>query len=309
MTITEGIKFLVLLIWWPFRQKINFRFDKKIALEQLTYIVPLGIGGLIAAINLKFGAIFISSMIGATALAIYSIGIYQIPVLTVVRSAISDVIFPDMVEKNKSSEMDALNLWKRANVVFCLIVFPIFFIFFIYSEKFITLMFTEQYIDSTPVFQLMLLLMVRRCFELGTPLRSKNKNKFFFRGNILALLVNIAITFTLYDDYGLLAPAIAYVISDLVMATYLIKKILTIYNISLSDLIMWNKTWLITLASCLGLPLLIFANNNDSIVILGLMTILYVAIYYLLLKKFKIEELDLLTEKLFRKIGLTKSHT
>ncbi|HEY9202188.1 MAG TPA: oligosaccharide flippase family protein [Gammaproteobacteria bacterium] len=301
MTVAEALKFSILAFWWGFKQKISFRFNTTFARKQLTYIAPLGIGGLIAAINLKFGSIYISTMIGATALAIYSIGIYQIPVLAIVRSAVSDVIFPDMVEMNESSEKKALHLWKRANTLFCIIVFPVFTVFMVFAEKFITIMFTEQYIDSTPIFQLMLILMVRRCFELGTPLRSKNKNKYFFRGNIIALTINIIITIALFEKYKLLAPAIAYVISDFIMAGYLTLKILTIYRIRLGELILWRKIILIAIASIVALPLLIYANTTNSFILILSMISVYCIIYIILIKIFNIDDANLLFKKLMSK--------
>lgn len=298
MTVTEAVKFSALLLWWTFKQKLSFRFNVNLARKQLTYIVPLGVGGVIAAVNLKFGSVYISTMLGATALAIYSIGIYQIPVLAIIRSAVSDVIFPEMVEKSSSSEEKALHLWKRANILFCIIIFPVFTIFMVFAEKFITIMFTEQYIESTPIFQLMLILMVRRCFELSTPLRSKNKNQYFFRGNIIALTINIIITVALFNQYKLLAPAIAYVIADFIMAGYLISKILTIYNIRMGKLLLWKKIILIAIASIAALPLLIYASTTNSFLLITSMILVYCTVYLILIKTFNIDEANFLIKKI-----------
>ena len=298
MTAVEMVKFFLLAYWWTIKRNVRLRFNKEAAVHQIRFIVPLGVGGLIATLGQKFGSVFVASALGTTALAVYSIGVYQIPVLSIIRSAVSDVIFPDMAAKDNDKKPDALVIWQRANVIFCFLVFPIFFIFWVYADRFILFMFTDKYVQSIPVFQVMLLLMIRQCFELGTPLRSRNKNKYFYKGNLIALFFNVAFTLALYPHLGLLAPAIAFVLSDILMAGYLSLRIMELYAIPFSAMFMWNKIGIIGLAAVIGIPALITGEHYGSVPAITLSIIGYLVIYYLIIRKFRVAEVELVINKL-----------
>jgi O-antigen/teichoic acid export membrane protein len=300
MTVVEVVKFLLLVIWWKRSVGVSWRLDRAIAREQLQYIVPIGSGLVAANLNQRFGGVFVSASLGPSTLAIYAIGIYQIPVISIIRSAVSDVIFPDMVQQGRSDIQKTLYLWQRANIVFCLTVFPVFALFEVYAEEFIVGMFTRNYVDAVPVFQVMLLMMVRLCFEMGTPLRARNKNSFFLKANLGALLLNVILTVALFGRFGLMAPAIALVLSDIVMAVYLAWAITGIYAINVAQLLMWGKVARLAVAALAGIPLLIvsgyFLGSSGAVVVLS--ALLYLVVYIFVVKHMKVEEADLVMAKI-----------
>ena len=149
--------------------------------------------------------------------------------------------------------------------------------------------------------------MLRRCFELGTPLRSKNRNTYFFIGNILALVTNVIITVLFYDQYGILAPAFAFVISDVIMALYLAYMIKIIYQITFHELFMWNKIGKILLAASAGIPLMWFASVSGSITLLFSSIVCYLVVYYLIIKMINVDEAELIIEKFKRITGIKNS--
>lgn len=299
MTVVEAAKFLLLAIWWKTRSGISWLFDRLVAKEQLSYIVPIGAGTVAANISQRFGGIFVAASLGPSALAIYSIGVYQIPVISIVRSAVSDVIFPDMVQRDASDPHQALELWKRANIAFCFIVFPIFTLFFVYAEQFIVAMFTRSYINATPVFQVMLIMMVRLCFEVGTPLRARNKNGFFLKANIAALILNVILTLALFGRFELMAPAIAMVVSDIILAIYLAWAIIDIYSINIAGLFMWKKAAKLMAASMSGVPVLLagLLLAKYSSLAIAVAVILYLVIYIIVVRMIGIEEAELIISK------------
>jgi len=50
--------------------------------------------------------------------------------------------------------------------------------------------------------------MLRQCFEMSTPLRAMNENRYFMIGNLVAILVNAGFIFATFDNLGLLAAPI-----------------------------------------------------------------------------------------------------
>lgn len=298
MVIVELVKFILLAAWWTGKLSPHRLLNKNLISHQLVYIAPLASGILFQSLNLRFGSVFVATYFGATSLAIYTIGLYQIPVLNIIRSAVSDVIFPDMVKDNQKNGIEGLAKWQHANIIFCFAVFPTFIIFWLFSEKFITTLFTIQYVDAIPIFKVMLVLMVWKCFEFGSPLRARNKNKYFLSGNIFSLIFNIIFTFLTYERLGLIAPAIAFLLSDLLVTSYLCSKVLKIYNTNLKSLFLWKKILTVTIASLLGAPILYLANASDSITLVFISIALYCIIYYKAIRKSKLQETEAIILKL-----------
>ncbi|MDQ3775965.1 MAG: hypothetical protein M3461_17210 [Pseudomonadota bacterium] len=126
------------------------------------------------------------------------LGAYQIPIMSVVRSAAGDVLFPDMVQRGQGSPMAGLSLWNRANVLYCFVVFPFFTVLFFYADTFVTTLFTDQYVAAVPIFRVFLLIMLRQCFEMSTPLWAMNVNGYFITGNLVAILVKVGFIFATF---------------------------------------------------------------------------------------------------------------
>ena len=175
--------------------------------EQLRYIVPMGSGAAIERANADMAKVVVSSTLGVHSLAIYSIGNYQVPIIQVVRSSIMDVLFPEMTQAN---EHDRMVLWKKTTVALCFLVFPLFAIFLWFAKTVIVTLFTEEYIAAVPIFRIYLTLMLIQCFDLSSPLRAINKTIFFLMGNIIHLVVNIALIAALFHFIGIYAPPIAF---------------------------------------------------------------------------------------------------
>jgi O-antigen/teichoic acid export membrane protein len=175
----ELVRFIFVLIYFIHIRGFTKNLKYEIIKDQLTFIIPLGIASTIIYFSNQLGHLFISINLGVNFLALYTIGSYQMPILGIIRSSVTDVIFPEMVQRNKADLLEGLKLWQKKNFVSCFITFPVFIVLFFYAEVFIKVLFTESYLAATPIFRIYLFFMVRQCFEMSSPLRSLNKNKPF----------------------------------------------------------------------------------------------------------------------------------
>jgi O-antigen/teichoic acid export membrane protein len=251
----------------------------------------------------------VSINLGITALAIYSIGSYQVPILGIIRSSVGDVIFPEMSERNIKSRESGLELWRKVNILYCSMSFPLFCIFFFHARDFIELLFTNQYTQAVPIFRIYLVLMIRQCFEMSSPLRSINKNNYFILSHGLAMAVNISLLAVLFSLMGITGPAVAYVISDCVMMLYLSLKILKCYKIGLNKLLYWDKLLKIFITSLIALPVLFLSPmmHIAPIFKMGITASLYLSVYVYIIKYMDIEEVNRLTTQILQKLHLTSN--
>jgi O-antigen/teichoic acid export membrane protein len=273
------------------------RLDHSLMKEQLRFIVPLGSSGVVALVNTQLANLFISIKMGVERLAFYRIGGQQIPLISIVRSSVMDVLFPEMAQ---TGDAERLQLWRRANVVFCAMVFPVYAVFFCYAHVFIETLFTANLLAAVPLFRIYLTLMVIQCFEMGTPLRAIGQNKYFIFGSIFDLSVNLGLLLLLYRPVGFVMPALAFVLAECVTAAYMGSRILHFYRIPLRDLFLWKRVLTILCCATLALPALVAGRWIDLNPVARAVSfsLLYLVVYYVAIRRFRIEEVELLVDKL-----------
>jgi O-antigen/teichoic acid export membrane protein len=279
-----------------FRRHFTRDIDFELVREQLRFIVPLGSAEVIRFCNSQLAKLVISVTMGVERLAIYAIGSYQIPVISIIRSSVIDVLFPEMTQANAR---DRLRLWQRANVVFCFMIFPAFVVFIYHARTFIETLFGSQYLAAVPLFRIYLAMMVLQCFEMGTPLRTINQNRYFILGSILSLAIDIGFILAFFKIVGFLVPAIAVILGETVVVWYLGRKILQLYDVKLSGLFMWRKIFAVV-GVCAAVSPLLFAGElfaMNSVVRAVLSSCVYLGAYVLIVRRFKIEEIDLILAK------------
>lgn len=298
--VLEILKSLVCIyLLWRLRL-LTLRIDRALLMEQLRFIAPLSGAGLLFFLNEKAGQLYVSTVLGASALAIYTVGTYQLPIVAIIRSAVSDTLFPEMVRHAANDSTEGLDLWRLANVYYCYLVFPVFMLLFVFADLFIVTLFTEAYREATGVFQIALLVMIRQCFEMGTPLRAANANRHVLWGNVIAVVVHLPLLFVLSKAIGILGVAVAWLVADLMIACYLGSRIMERYNIPLSGLALWQQVFKLAGAAVLALPPLLLASYlaNGSLLAAFAASLVFGGLYIGLVKLIGVTEIDALLQSL-----------
>lgn len=298
--VLEILKSLVCIyLLWRLRL-LTLRIDRALLMEQLRFIAPLSGAGLLFFLNEKAGQLYVSTVLGASALAIYTVGTYQLPIVAIIRSAVSDTLFPEMVRHAANDSTEGLDLWRLANVYYCYLVFPVFMLLFVFADLFIVTLFTEAYREATGVFQIALLVMIRQCFEMGTPLRAANANRHVLWGNVIAVVVHLPLLFVLSKAIGILGAAVAWLVADLMIACYLGSRIMERYNIPLSGLALWPQVFKLAGAAALALPPLLLASYlaNGSLLAAFAASLVFGGLYIGLVKLIGVTEIDALLQSL-----------
>ena len=300
LLVFEGLRFLFGLVYTFYAKLFVFKIDKKLLKEQLVYIVPLGVSTVIVTFNSEISKLVISANLGVATLAIYAVASQNLPFVSIIRSSISDVIFPDVVEGIEDNPLEALNLWKRSVTLYIFFMAPIFVIFFYYAELVITTLFTMEYIEATPIFQVYLFLIVYHCFDMGVPIRGMNKNKLLLYGHIISLFINIILLYILFNLLGLIGPPIAFVVTEILLTIYFGHKVLGLYNIKLKEIFDWDEIIKLILISVLPLFILFAGEylNINEIIKAIIFSSLYFVIYYFLVRRFNKGYLNTFIDKI-----------
>jgi O-antigen/teichoic acid export membrane protein len=253
----EAFRCLCVLIFALYRRWFSRALTSDSMRLQASYFLPLGSGAVIETANNNAGMLFISTMIGTEALAFYAIGTFAGRIVDILRGAIADVIFPDIVELKTATPREALPLWQQATVWYCVMLFPIAALFSYYADAIVILLFTQDYASAVPVFAILTGLLVLSCFDFHLPLRVQNANRYFFAGSSIALLVNLSLLYPMFSLFGLIGPALGFVISRIMYAIYMASRTMHVYEVELGELVLWRDIGWIFLATVICMPILV----------------------------------------------------
>lgn len=286
---------------------LGLNVDPAYLKHQLIYILPLGFSGLIMQLNSNVSKVIISANLGASALAIYAIGSQNIPILNIINQSVTYVIFPEMAQRTRQDPLLALKLWAKSNVLYFFLLAPCFFILWVYADVVIDTLFTKNYSAAIPLFRIYLFLLLRRCFEVGAPLRAMNKNKYFVVGNLSSLAVNILLLYVLFELVGFYGPAIAFVAAETFLAVFLAIKIVSTYRITIGALVNWKKIGLIMAVNVLIAPILFFRYLVvlNPVAAAVIFSTVYLAAYVAVLRWLHIDEVDLFMSKILKQLGFS----
>ena len=302
IVLAEAVKNLAIYLWLRARGLLVFRWERAALDEHVRLVTPLALGSMLNKAN-EFGRVVVGSVMGPVPLAIYTTAAYQIPLVSIVQTSLSDVIFPDLVKRGQKDPAEGLRLWKRAQMLVTAIIVPAWLLLTYFAEPLIRLAFTDAYVSATPYFQVFLLVMVRHCFPFSTLLRSVGDNASFATSSAIALGINAVLVVALMPAYGLWGPTLGLVISQSWTAYYLCRRVMSRYGVPLSEIFHWRKLGLSLLAALFALApmhaVIIWLPGNHLGTALGVA--LFAALYALAGRLILREEYGYLVRAIFRK--------
>jgi len=251
----EAVKNLAVYSWLRARGLLVFRWHHDVFREQVRLVAPLGIGSVLNKAN-DFGKVVVGTQLGPVPMALYTTAAYQVPLVNIVQTSLSDVIFPDMVKRAQTNPHAGFVLWRRAQTLIFAVICPAWLLLTYFAEPIIRIAFTEAYVGATPYFQVFLLLMVRQCFQFSTLLRSVEDNASFAISSGVSLAINVVLLVALMPRFGLWGPTIGLVAGQMWSGWYLGRRVMTRYRVPVSEIFQWRKFALSFLAAALALALM-----------------------------------------------------
>lgn len=136
------------------------KFDGRFLLEHIQYAIPFGVVGLLWNLNINLHFFFVGNKFNSVEFAIYAVGCFQLPLIGMLSESVNSVMIPRMSELQITDDRrEMIRLVARSTGKLALIYFPVFVFFFITAETLVVLLFTEDYIQSTSIFRIFILLL------------------------------------------------------------------------------------------------------------------------------------------------------
>ena len=194
----------------------------------LAYSMPLMVSSILSAQMVAADRFVVSRWYGPEQFAVYSNGAWLLPMIPIITSATMSVLLPNfthMLGAGDSRE-DVLNLWKRAIEKTILIVYPCIAFAFFHAEAIISVLFSEKYRASVPIFRVYLLVGVFRVIAFSPMMMAMGYVKSYTVAHVIAcVFVWIAAVVLAMAQVSLSWIAAAFVASVGIVVILCVRRI------------------------------------------------------------------------------------
>ncbi|HET9444865.1 MAG TPA: oligosaccharide flippase family protein [Steroidobacteraceae bacterium] len=302
----EAARFLgSFFMWARYRQGGHRRLESGWR-EQLRFCGPTGAAHVLVGLNKSMSSLYVAKLLGPVALAHFAIGTYMRPIITVLRNSMSDVLLPEISSQVRSQpHADSLLLWRRMTVVAAILMVPAAVLLGRFAETIVVTLFTEEYREAVPVFQIYLLVLFREVVDFAVPLRAINRTAPLMYGNLVSLVSNAILLAILLPTIGLIGAAAAFVLARMIEGVYQGRQTAKAYGIAARELVRWRDVGKVALAAALASITLATSFWTSAMGLLGVVAAgcCFMAVYVLLLLLLRVPEAVQLKQRLRLLVG------
>ena len=240
--VVQGVLQTVVL-WWYLQSRFGGfwrRLDGRLMRSQLSYAVPLGLAGILYAVQTDLHSYFVSNRLGAVAYAIYGVGTVQLPLMGMLQEATNAVMIPRVSALQQQNDTrEIIQLMARAMRKLAAVYFPVYALLVVVAHEFIGVLFTRRYLASVPVFVINLTLLLLGILMQDPLIRAYVEQRFFFiRLRVVLCVLLIAALWFGTTRFGLMGAISAVVLVSVIERIVMAVLFGRILGVSRKDLVL-----------------------------------------------------------------------
>ena len=237
------------------------RLDWKLMRQQLAYALPFGAAVVIDIPQRTFHQYAVGGAVGPAMFAIYMQGCFQIPIINLLYSPISDILQVRMAGRRGGSR-EAIALFHEANLRLSAVFFPFTACMFAAGALFIPALFTHRYDQSIPIYRIAVLAVPFSALPLDGMLRALDQTKYMFRIFCVKLALTIPAVLLGLHFFGIAGAIGGQVMSEWIMRSLMLEKVRRELGCSWAAILPWpelSRLGLASLAACA--PVVLIAHS------------------------------------------------
>ena len=150
-----------------------------LARRQIAYALPFGLAFLLIVPQQQFHQYAVSAAVTAAAFAVYSVGTFQLPVVDVLYSPVSELLQIGLAEpETHARPRAALCLFQEAVLQLSFAFLPLAGFLVVVAPSLIELLFSRVYLGAVPIFRLAVVPIVLAALPLDGVMRARAQNRF-----------------------------------------------------------------------------------------------------------------------------------
>ncbi len=237
------------LVWrgsWPQLSWQRFR-------DQLGYALPFGAAMLLSIPQQQFHQYAVGWSVDPATFALYTVGCFQIPIVNLLYSPVSDVLQVRLAKLAISDSRGALALLHEAVDWLAFFFLPLSIGLVASAPELIPALFTDRYAAAVPLFRLAVLAVPLAALPLDGVLRARGNTRYLFRFYFAKLAITVPAVL-LGIRVGLLGAIAATTTVEVFTRIMMLARVRHDLNLTWRELLPWRKLTTLTgwSALCIG---------------------------------------------------------
>lgn len=190
--LVQGVVQTIILLFYLRSRFPHFwgRFDWSVLRMQLSYAMPFGFAGLLFTLQMDLPNYFVSHQFEPKVFAIYAIGVFNIPLVGMLSESVGSVMIPQVSLLQKHGNYrEIVALTARVARKLSLVFLPLYAFLIVMGREFLTVLFTDQYAASWPIFAINLTLLPLSIFVADPIMRAYAEHRQFLPKLYIVLLL------------------------------------------------------------------------------------------------------------------------
>jgi len=213
--------------------------------EQIRYSFPLGISQILVTLNSYIDKNLTSIFYLPNKYAVYVNGAFEVPMVPIVSGSINSVLFPEFsgmyIKDNPHAKDKIIYLWHQSILASAVLLLPVMFALFVFTDTIIELLFTRQYLESADIFRIYLLIIPTRLTYFGTPFNVAGKPRRLVIYGAISLAMSVSAYLVVQSIFGFSYLALSVVAASYVTSLIILAEIGKIYGRKYSEVFPWKK--------------------------------------------------------------------
>jgi O-antigen/teichoic acid export membrane protein len=171
--------------------------------RQLAYALPFGAASALLIPQQQFHSYLVSATVTSAAFAVYSVGCFQLPIVDMLYSPVSEVLQLGIAEHDAADDnAGSLRLFREAVAKLSFVFVPTMVLLAVVAPTLIRFLFTDRYLEAAPIFRLALISIPLSALPLDGVMRARAQNRVMFRVSVLKVALTVPLVWAGLRIFG-----------------------------------------------------------------------------------------------------------
>lgn len=224
---------------------IRLSLSAKLIKQILNFSIPLGLASAVGTINIELDKFMIGRFVDTSTLAIYTNASKEMPV-TIIATAFTTVMLPQFAHYMKEKRhRKVAEIWGSSAKLSFMIICYLAIGMYVFAPDCLRVLYSEKYVLGANIFRVYCLVLLMRATYFGIVLNSSGHSKLIFYSALAALGLNCILNYLFYRLFGIIGPAIATLISQVVINAFQLGYSGRILGVRIKDIFPWRDLGII----------------------------------------------------------------
>ncbi len=234
----------------------GLRFSASELRRQAAYALPFGAAFVLIVPQQQFHHYAVASAVTAAAFAVYSVGTFQLPVVDILYTPVSELLQIGLAEGDGAGRpaRAGLQLFHEAVNQLAFAFLPLMGLLAVVAPALIELVFSPRYLDAVPLFRLGLLTLALSALPLDGVMRARAQNRYMLGLSVAKLALTVPLVLGGLRAAGMIGALAGWIAAEFAARASMLQRAARLFDAPLSRVLPWRSLARQLAATAFGMP-------------------------------------------------------